>query len=110
MDKLVVTYKDRNIIINARLLDEQNCWDRLEEIKQLHLDRMKLEENMTKADVSAWTALQFELQRAWGFPVDAKYHAFWYIPGCECPQMDNNERYPTGYYVINKQCPLHGGL
>lgn len=36
-----------------------------------------------------------------------KYH-FWIRPKCTCPKLDNDDRYPYGYYVVNMTCPLHG--
>lgn len=52
--------------------------------------------------------MEYLLQDAWGFPRDKNYHKFWYIFGCLCPILDNEERYPTGVYIINGECPLHG--
>lgn len=54
------------------------------------------------------TLIEFELQRVWKFPLDEKFHRFWYVPKCTCPKMDNDDRYPSGHYVINLSCPVHG--
>jgi hypothetical protein len=53
---------------------------------------------------------EFELQKLWGFPEDSKFHRFWHTPKCTCPKLDNDDNYPSGYYSINLQCKLHGGL
>lgn len=52
--------------------------------------------------------IEFELQRTWKFPMNKDYHKFWKLPGCECPVMDNEDRYPTGQYIISGCCPIHG--
>ena len=56
----------------------------------------------------AWTANEFALQKLWGFSEDYKFHRFWDMEGCKCPKMDNDDSYPTGYYVTIEDCPLHG--
>jgi hypothetical protein len=52
--------------------------------------------------------IEFELQRSWKFPLDAKFHRFWEIPGCDCHKMDNEDAYPTGHYSISGGCKIHG--
>lgn len=54
------------------------------------------------------TELEFGLQKLWGFPLDYDWHRFWEIPGCACPKMDNEDRYPYGNYIINQKCRIHG--
>ena len=51
--------------------------------------------------------IEFLLQEAWGFDRDEKYHKFWEFPNCQCPDMDNRDRYPSEYYVISGECPIH---
>ena len=53
-------------------------------------------------------ATEYALQRAWGFEEDKNYHKFWLTPRCLCPSVDNMERYASGYYIYNLDCPLHG--
>lgn len=115
--ELVVSYLgiDR-FILNKRLMDQQNCWENLDKIKKLHVLRLQIEDQMVNdADpvqldflVSEWTQNQFDLQEAWKFPLDAKFHRFWDIPACRCAKLDNNDAYPTGYYSISGGCKLHG--
>lgn len=33
---------------------------------------------------------------------------FWYRPHCMCPKMDNDDAFPSNYYVFNQSCLLHG--
>lgn len=55
----------------------------------------------------ALTEVEFELQRVWKFPEDARYHMFWEIPHCGCPDLDNRDSYP--YQAIYcGGCKLHG--
>jgi len=57
-----------------------------------------------------WTYIQIKLQLKWGFPIDGKYHKFWHLKSCTCSKIDNEDRYPSGYYVYSGDCPLHGGM
>lgn len=54
------------------------------------------------------TAIEFKLQELWGFDKDIKFHRFWLAPKCTCAIVDNEDAYPSGYYYINADCPLHG--
>ena len=119
--KLVVSYKgEPKIILSGLLLDKQDAWDNLDIIKKLHEERLRIEEQMSEIDPwmdlpdevrrlrDSWTDNQFKLQEAWGFLKDKKFHKFWEVPGCTCPKMDNSDRYPTGSYYYNVDCPIHG--
>ena len=52
--------------------------------------------------------IEAELQRLWKFEVNVDYYKFWNVPGCRCSVLDNEDAYPSGYYTINLDCPLHG--
>lgn len=52
-------------------------------------------------------ALELEMQKLWGFEQNISMYKFWNVTGCDCPVADNNDRYPSGYYVINEGCWLH---
>lgn len=54
------------------------------------------------------TEIEYMLQKLWHFKKNKKFHRFWEMPGCKCPKMDNAEAWPTGYYVYNGNCPIHG--
>lgn len=53
--------------------------------------------------------LEFELQRLWKFPQDAKFHRYQlYIKGCTCPRMDNAELFGiTEDRYATSDCPWH---
>lgn len=115
--QLVVWHKGKEtILLNKRLLDQQNCWTNLDKIKALHSERLHLCDDMIKVKSKIllkamdrrYTELEFKLQKLWGFPLDSKFHRFWDRPKCQCPKMDNDDAYPSGYYVIAGNCPLHG--
>lgn len=112
---LIVEYKGMAIKLNNRLLDVQDKWEVVEPIKDLHLKKLQILYQMEHTNDSSKlieyadiiTQIEFDLQSLWGFPQDAKWHKFWKLPKCTCPKMDNDDRYPTGYYVINASCPIH---
>lgn len=115
-----LTVKDlegkERFILNKRLLDAQLCWGNLEAIKAAHTLKLlfytMIEEETNPAMLKELsqdiTECEFELQKLWHFTEDAKFHRFWETPKCVCPRMDNEDAYPTGYYVTNLSCPLHG--
>lgn len=102
--------------LNKRLIDQQNAWGNLSKIIELHEFKIAIfylihETNdiiLMKSLVKDLTEIEFELQALWGFEKNANYHMFWQYPKCHCPKLDNNDNYPHGYYIINKECPLHG--
>lgn len=105
------------VLLNGTLLDRQGVSEEgLEAIKDLHVQCLAIEEAMCNADspeklkelFAEWTARQFALQDFWGFPRDAKFHKFWRLPQCSCAKLDNEDAYPTGYYVVNIGCLVHG--
>lgn len=115
--ELVVWHKGKEaLLLNKRLLDQQICWDNLEEIKKLHKERLELEDKMREesdqhkliAMDEEYTQLEFKLQDAWKFSRDKNFHRFWNRPKCECPKLDNEDAYPHGRYVVTGGCPLHG--
>ena len=55
-----------------------------------------------------YTLIEYELQDAWGFDRNKNFHRHWNRPGCLCPSMDNEDRYPSGSYIYNTGCALHG--
>jgi len=120
---LTVTRKGKSITISSRLLDKQNAWGNLDRLKEIHLMRLSKIDEMeqvasaapleTRAELlqilsKIITELDFKLQEAWGFDRNARMHRFWELPGCSCPQMDNEERLGTGFHIIDGLCPIHG--
>jgi len=110
------------IAINKGLLKKQDALINRDKILELHSERFDLidmmREELDKKDIdkdllylydTLYTEIEFDLQRAWKFPINSNYHRFWDRIGCSCPVMDNSERYPYGYYVVSFTCLLHGG-
>lgn len=103
--------------INERLMNAKNVRHNLEEIIELHEDKLNVYEKIKNTDdpeilkvyVNYLTATEFQLQRLWGFSEDKNYHRFWQTPKCTCPKLDNEDSYPYHQY-INGDCPLHGSL
>lgn len=61
--------------------------------------------------VSIVEHLEYTLQSLWDFPLDKKFHRYWFeVDGCECPKMDNRYRIGSGYFIYNMQCPYHGAM
>jgi hypothetical protein len=117
MIDLEVKVGKRGIKINSRLLDIQDAWDNLDEIKTCHEAKLTIYSAIDDIDnpvelreyAKQLTALEFKLQFLWGFPIDANFHRFWDTPKCTCPQMDNDDWYGTSMSYINGDCPIHGG-
>ena len=55
-------------------------------------------------------SIEESLQLQWFNKVDMKYYRFWDIPKCDCPKVDNTERYPYGNYIISENCKFHQNL
>jgi len=121
MDKFNITYKNKVVgRINSALVEKQNLSDvTLDEIKFKHgvkrflmdlLAGINIKNNPKRVKIlqNGIMNIEYELQDLWGFPRDIKFHKFWELPQCRCPKMDNEDSYPSGYYVINELCPLHG--
>lgn len=114
--KLTVEYKGSTIVLNSRLLDRQKAWDNVDEIKSLHLEKLKVFEKMNLTDVKEdlrksaqeIEQLEFKLQKAWGFPQDRNCHYWYDVPKCTCPKMDNRDNYGTEYRITDLYCPIHG--
>ena len=103
-----------SVLVAKQGLDEAA----VEVIKQLHLRRYQLETEMDsckdRAEMRVFHIALLQnnrkLQEAWGFPVNDDYYRFWEEPHCECPRLDNEDVFPSGYYTVNLACPVHGVL
>jgi hypothetical protein len=103
-------------VLNRNLLTRQNAWGNLDAIKAEHVIKLNIYEAIKKEEDKAalkcysqnLTDLEFRLQALWGFSINAKFHRFWWTPKCLCAKIDNEDAYPTGYYSISSNCPLHG--
>lgn len=102
-------------IMNWFLLNRQQCWENLEDIKETHqlkliiydLIRETEDPDLLKSLAQDLTEIEFHLQELWKFPRDANFHRFWEYPKCTCPKLDNADDYPHMQH-INLGCPLHG--
>jgi hypothetical protein len=119
--KINIEVRDENqtliCVLNKRLVEKQKLKHKdVAMIKKLHVEKYKvLQEMKTEEDrerlqhlAELITEIEFELQDAWKFSNDINYHRFWKLPKCKCPQMDNEDAYPTGYYTKISICPIHG--
>jgi hypothetical protein len=114
--ELVVTYKGKEVILlNKALIDSQLCWHNLSKIKSLHVERLELYEEMSITDCedllrfydALYSRIEYDLQAEWLFTQDSRFHRPWVRPKCQCPKMDNEDRYPHGM-IVNQLCILHG--
>ena len=102
--------------INDRLIESKGIDDiTLREIIRIHEHKLVIyacienESNIEVLPTYAKILTYYEtlLQMLWGFPDNKKFHRFWNTPRCTCPKLDNEDRYPNGYYIRNLECPLH---
>jgi len=104
--------------LNDALIRRQKVTDKdLRKIKKLHLKLQDLFAEMRKmssvrklrAQVSVIEKIEFAMQKAWGFPINANFHTWWRAaPHCTCPASDNRYSYGTSNRVIDLSCVLHG--
>lgn len=117
LESRTVTVHNKGLILNERLIIQQKLSEgEVEQILLLHEYRLTLCAKMEalpsdnpkiKAYAQELEQLEFLLQDAWKFPRNANFHRFWEMPHCTCPKMDNDDVYPSGYYVRNLSCPIH---
>jgi len=115
-----VTYNGEvKYFINRSLVESQGVEDELMNLITLHqkklcyLERMQAAGDIGDIRVLRYYAaemiqVEFALQDKWGFQVNSNYHKFWHLPHCSCPTLDNEDRYPSGWYVKNQDCLVHG--
>jgi len=114
--ELIVSYNGHSIVINSRLLDSKNAWGNIENIKTLHLEKLKVFEKMEKTNnkkelkkyAEKIEQIEFSLQTEWGFPLNKNFHTWYNVPKCTCPKMDNEDNRGTDYRIISEDCPVHG--
>lgn len=107
-------------MINLELAQRQNLSeDEVFKIEQLHYSRRLLHDAITqalsagnkavaRAIAKALPEIELELQKLWKFEQNINYYKFWNVPGCRCSRLDNEDAFPSGYYVRNLSCPVHG--
>lgn len=109
-------YDDQYVYLNAALIRKQNLT--IKQIKSIIWTHKRIDslfiyiQNDPECDFEKaakyYHILQFKLQHEWNFERNINYHRFWELPKCTCPKLDNEDRYPCGYYISNTNCPLHG--
>ena len=77
-------------------------------IKEIIEQQATLNNKIAKKLYVTWYELNLALQDLWNFEYDPNYIKWWKYPKCTCPKLDNEDAYPTGYYVIDNNCPVHG--
>ena len=107
-------------MINLELAQRQNLNEaEIFQIEQLHYARSLLHEaiqqavaagnvNVSRAIGKALPEIELELQKLWKFEQNLNYYKFWNVPTCVCSWLDNEDAFPSGYYVRNLSCPVHG--
>lgn len=114
-----IQYKGKwNMYLNWMLAVRQKVTvGDLKTLVKLHLERLELFDRMAKEDSRAklrkqakeLEKLEFAMQEAWKFEKSANFHTWWYhAPQCNCPRMDNEDRFGTKYRIIREDCPVHG--
>jgi hypothetical protein len=116
LDQCSVRYNGEVVsYVNPKVLDKQNAWDRLDLIKELHLQRHQFRDEMSQTTnvetiqfyYDLLMEIESDLQRIWGFDRNPNYIKFWNMPHCTCPRYDNEDNYPHGPYVYNLECIVH---
>ncbi len=118
-----ITLNGTTVSLNQELIETQQLdIIAISNLLILHARKMKCYEiiklaegnkkgnKMIKIMANSIREIEYELQQAWGFPKSTKYHKFWETPTCTCPKMDNEDRYPSGNYVVMTSCPVHGDI
>ena len=118
LESRVAKVHDEGVRLNERLILQQNLSEsEVEQILRLHEYKLTVRATMRalpsdnpkiKAYAADLEQIEFLLQDAWKFERNINYHKFWEAPHCTCPKMDNDDAWPSGYYVRNLSCPVHG--
>ena len=118
LEQRIVKVHDEGIRLNEHLILQQNLSEyEVLQILKLHEYRLTIRAKMRalpsdnpkiKAYAKELEQIEFLLQDAWKFERNINYHKFWEAPHCTCPKMDNEDAWPSGYYVKALVCPVHG--
>lgn len=118
LESRIVKVYDEGVRLNERLILQKNLSEsEVEQILRLHEYRLTIRAKMralpsdnpkVKAYAKDLEQIEFLLQDAWKFERNINYHKFWEAPHCTCPKMDNEDAWPSGYYVKALDCPVHG--
>jgi len=126
-DPLHISYEELTVCegtkyqmtLSKGFLHLNNALKNLDEIKELFEFKYEIYSAMEETDdidllkifADMITQNEFKIQLAFNFKADKGFHRFWEIPKCNCPSMDNQERWgcDVGYYV-NGSCPIHNEI
>lgn len=119
--KLAVTHNGKiQYYLNSRLVaDKKLTDDEIWKLVELHEQKLVIFEEMATALVpeeiklvrelaAQITKIEFRLQEIWKFPKDENFHAWYRIPHCSCPKLDNDDCRGTPKRFINPRCYVHG--
>lgn len=113
IDTKIVYSDGKTTYLNKHLIKQQNLnqkqVDKLKVIHQKKYDvitEMKNTDDIKTLKLLAMDieVIEFELQKAWGFPENRDFHYWWDIPKCKC---DGIFDYGTSVRNIHKNCKIH---
>lgn len=100
-------------ILNKTLLEKNNVDEDAQALLMKtyeKIDDLLLNPEQYENPVEQIEGIEYKLQKLWNFPLDRSWHKYWYqIKGCQCPHLDNMERFGYGR-VINGECKWHGDV
>ena len=103
--------------LSLPLIKKMNlCQAEVDDIVKLHEKKLLIytmaknteSSPLLKALAEELKEVEFQMQDKWGFDRDARWHAWHYIPKCDCAKLDNDDMRGTNYQIINTACPIHG--
>ena len=109
--------KVRMYLTPAFAIKQGVTYNDLRRLKVIHRRRYRLFDKIKAEDdpkrlkklAEKITDIDFDLQEAWGFERDEKFHTWWYrLPKCICPKIDNRDCVGTVLRYTSHDCPLHG--
>lgn len=106
-----------SLILSSNFIERNNAFENLELLKSLYKRKFKLYERMEKSFkketlrelAERVRQNEFKIQKAFNFEPSDNFFRFWEMPKCNCPHMDNQERFGCGVgYIYRGDCPIHG--
>lgn len=118
MSKFNVKVGKREIKLSKAFIERQDCMYELDNLKDCYRQKLGLFEEISQEKDPKklrefnrlLVNLELEIQELFGFEQSHDHVRFWEFEKCECPKMDNADRWPTGAYIVAGNCPLHGDL
>ncbi len=108
---------DHGGYINPMLVERQGVDDAgIDLIRRRHAEMDAVKRMFKDADrpevIAALVAdvarIEYLMQDAWRFPRSASHHTHWrLVPGCTCPEAQNELLRGSPYRVIADDCPIH---